>query len=492
MRNFFVPKVNKKQIPLSLQKSKIQIQCKGIDNSYISMQYYLGLLIDFISNHSHYAYIILFFGAICDTLFPISFLIYGEIFFLSGAILAGMGVLNIFILVPILYAGGIIGDNTSYYIGHKYGSRILNWIHEKGWFSRIFKKESQATLTKMLEEKGEVSIIFARVWGPIARISPFIIGTLQYKYSKFFRYDLAGAIFWISIFISVGYFFGTNYENILQYIYNYIFLFLLIITSAVTSYLYLIKYLKLHQYIYVSKLRNQLKRKILKNILKHGFLYTTALLTIYGLFVYFIFFSGRQYENNYFYFWNTINDISSLKNINFDTYFIGGNSKKSVQPINFIVITNQDINQVFTSLGWQENKIILKDKISLKEYVKSYADKVLPITNLTFLGENQDFWYQMESNSNTKRIHLRGWNYGIYQGKKVYFITISDDEEYQIDLYNNFIAPLHEIDREVDKSRDFLYNQFKERYGTSAEILATGKDETQNYTTDGNIYIITL
>ena len=155
------------------------------------MQYYLGLLIDFISNHSHYAYIILFFGAICDTLFPISFFIYGEIFFLSGGILAGMGVLNIFILAPILYAGGIIGDNASYYIGHKYGSRVLAWIHEKGRFSTIFKKESQATLTKMLEEKGEISIFLARVGGPIARISPFIIGTLQYKYAKFFRYDLA-------------------------------------------------------------------------------------------------------------------------------------------------------------------------------------------------------------------------------------------------------------------------------------------------------------
>ena len=69
-------------------------------------------------------YFILFFGSYFETVIGFLFFIYGELFFLAGAILAGLGILNIYLVSAVFFVGGILGDSTSYVLGYKFGPKI--------------------------------------------------------------------------------------------------------------------------------------------------------------------------------------------------------------------------------------------------------------------------------------------------------------------------------------------------------------------------------
>ncbi len=52
-------------------------------------------------------------------------------------------------------------------------------------------------------------------------------------------------------------------------------------------------------------------------------------------------------------------------------------------------------------------------------------------------------------------------------------------------MYNNYITPIHEIDRDIDKSRDFLLNQFlKKENNLDFVKVMTIKQDNKNYFTD--------
>jgi hypothetical protein len=129
----------------------------------------------------------------------------------------------------------------------------------------------------------------------------------------------------------------------------------------------------------------------------------------------------------------------------------------------------------------------------LKEYIKMYKNKTLPITNLEFMWKNQDFAYQMRSDSNKRRLHLRGWNYWFYGDNYVYFITISDDKKYKIELYNNFLTPIHKIDKNIDLSRNYLYSSLLKKYPyLKSTSIKSNIKKVSYYDTDWFVYVVRI
>src|SRR3990167_6637862 len=85
----------------------------------------MSAVIAFLQTHSVLAYPVLFLGSYADTFIGIGFFIYGEIFFIAGSVLAGAGVLDIWLVALALYLGGILGNSSSYFIGLKYGASFF-------------------------------------------------------------------------------------------------------------------------------------------------------------------------------------------------------------------------------------------------------------------------------------------------------------------------------------------------------------------------------
>ncbi|MBX4212181.1 DedA family protein [Candidatus Pacearchaeota archaeon] len=196
---------------------------------------FITLLTNFFELHPYWAYIILFLGSYFETLIGPGFFIYGEIFFLSGSIIAGIGYLNIWLVAFACISGGLLGDHSSYFIGRKYGNNIV---------SRFFKKNNKylnpANYEKAkgyLHRRGAKAIFFTRFMGPISWITPFIAGTIHVKYRDFLIYNTLGTIGGIGIFLIVGYTVGSSYALVLSTLWKAGFYIIIAIAAALIVYI---------------------------------------------------------------------------------------------------------------------------------------------------------------------------------------------------------------------------------------------------------------
>lgn len=160
---------------------------------------------EFLTTHILLLYAVLFFGSYFETLIGVGFFIYGEIFFIPGALLAGAGVLNIWLVSFVLIAGGVLGDSSSFVLGKKYGSSIFK-EHNK-----IFNLTNYQKGLDFFEKYGTKAVFFARLLGPVSWITPFLAGTYKVPYQKFLGYNILGVTVGIGQFLIIGYFFIPTY-----------------------------------------------------------------------------------------------------------------------------------------------------------------------------------------------------------------------------------------------------------------------------------------
>lgn len=192
----------------------------------MSLSLTINQLIEFIINNPNQAYLILFLGAYVETLIGFSFIVFGEVFFLTGSIMAGAGILNIWLVIPCLMLGAALGDSTSYLLGHKIG--VIKKTKSNFW------KNNYQKGTKFFKEHGEKSIFLARFLGPAAWIMPFLAGTYNVKYKQFIKYNIPSVILGVGQFIVVGYFLGSAYELYMPIIQKYILIVVISIILLIT------------------------------------------------------------------------------------------------------------------------------------------------------------------------------------------------------------------------------------------------------------------
>jgi membrane-associated protein len=170
-------------------------------------------VIIFLGVHYYLAYVILFLGSFFDTLIGPGFIVPGEIFFLPGAILAGYGILDIWLVTAACIAGGLIGDSLSFFIGKQLGKKFVRLIFKKK--NKLFKPGLYKRGKSFFHKYGKKSIFFARFMGPVSWVVPFIAGTAEIEYKSFLKYNVPGVIGGIGQFLIIGYLFGFSYSKIL-------------------------------------------------------------------------------------------------------------------------------------------------------------------------------------------------------------------------------------------------------------------------------------
>ena len=171
----------------------------------------LGMLL-WLSAHTAFAYAFLFFGSFFETLIGSGFFIYGEMIFLPGAILAGTGVLNVWLVAFWLISGGVLGDSASFFIGRKFGARLFK--EHNRFFSLTNYKKGEDFILKY----GAKSVFFARLLGPLSWITPFFSGIYKMSYPRFLAFNIPGVTVGIGEFIIVGYIFGQSYQKALTFV----------------------------------------------------------------------------------------------------------------------------------------------------------------------------------------------------------------------------------------------------------------------------------
>jgi membrane-associated protein len=150
-------------------------------------------------------YFILCLIIFCETgLIATPFLPGDSLLFAAGAITFKTGILNIWILIPLLFIAAILGDNVNYFVGNKLGTKLFDM---KG-LNKILKREYLTRTEHFYEKHGGQTIIIARFIPIIRTFAPFVAGLGNMKYSKYISYCIVGGMLWVTLLTLAGYYFG--------------------------------------------------------------------------------------------------------------------------------------------------------------------------------------------------------------------------------------------------------------------------------------------
>jgi membrane-associated protein len=151
-------------------------------------------------------YIILCLIIFCETgLVATPFLPGDSLLFAAGAITAKTGILNVWVLIPLLFISAIMGDNTNYFIGKYIGNRLF----EIRFLRKIIKKEYLEKTHAFYEKHGGKTIIYARFVPIIRTFAPFVAGVGTMKYSRYILFCIVGGVVWVTSLTLAGFYFGN-------------------------------------------------------------------------------------------------------------------------------------------------------------------------------------------------------------------------------------------------------------------------------------------
>ncbi|MEK7743910.1 MAG: DedA family protein, partial [Elusimicrobiota bacterium] len=151
-------------------------------------------------------YLVLFGVVFCETgLVVTPFLPGDSLLFAVGALSAMEGSpIRLPQVIALLCSAAILGDAVNYAIGYRVGPKIF---HRED--SLLLNKEHLLRTRRFYEKHGGKTIILARFIPIIRTFAPFVAGMGGMQYRRFFLYNVAGAVLWVALCVSAGYFFGN-------------------------------------------------------------------------------------------------------------------------------------------------------------------------------------------------------------------------------------------------------------------------------------------
>ncbi len=108
---------------------------------------------------------------------------------------------------PPMFAGFVLaalcGDNLNYWIGRRLGPDLF-----KRENVRFLKKSHLEKTQHFFEKHGKRTIVLARFVPVVRTFSPFVAGMGKMRYREFLLWSVIGAVLWVGIFLSAGFFLG--------------------------------------------------------------------------------------------------------------------------------------------------------------------------------------------------------------------------------------------------------------------------------------------
>lgn len=146
-----------------------------------------GFVMDINNLISEYGYAALVIGSIAE----------GETITLLGGVAAHQGLLRFPLVVIAVALGGMAGDQLLYFIGRRYGAKILRR------FARYREKIHQAQT--MIRRHPYLFVIGTRFMYGFRILGPILIGASHLRPKIFLPLNILGAFIWALIFTTLGY-----------------------------------------------------------------------------------------------------------------------------------------------------------------------------------------------------------------------------------------------------------------------------------------------
>jgi membrane protein DedA with SNARE-associated domain len=134
----------------------------------------------------------------------------GETILILGAVYAGTGRLQIWLVGLLGFLGAVVGDNIGFAIGH-FGGRAL--VERYGRYVFLTPERLDKT-TDFFERHGGKIIIVARFIEGLRQANGIIAGISGMHWARFVVFNAIGAALWVGVWTSVGYFSGNHLTSI--------------------------------------------------------------------------------------------------------------------------------------------------------------------------------------------------------------------------------------------------------------------------------------
>jgi len=161
-----------------------------------------------------YGYIAVFIGTFLE----------GETILVMAGFAAHSGYLNLYWVIGIAIIGSFLGDQLFFYLGARFGWRILN---------RFPTLKPRADRVHVLLDRYHLPLILGvRFMYGLRIVGPLVIGMSSVNWLRFFVLNLLGAIVWAWLIGGAGYLFGHALELMLADLQHYEEMFLMLIVLA--------------------------------------------------------------------------------------------------------------------------------------------------------------------------------------------------------------------------------------------------------------------
>ena len=159
---------------------------------------------EFVDAYGGWVYALLFLIIFVETgLVVMPFLPGDSLLFVVGA-LAGAGLMNYPLVMVLLVAAAVLGDQVNYSIGRYFGPRVFGWEQSR-WFNRRAFDQAHG----FYERYGGVTLVLARFMPFVRTFVPFVAGVAEMSRGKFSFYNIIGALIWVTSLVTAGYLFGN-------------------------------------------------------------------------------------------------------------------------------------------------------------------------------------------------------------------------------------------------------------------------------------------
>lgn len=154
----------------------------------------------FVAQYGGWVYLLLFVIVFCETGLVVTPFLPGDSLLFVVGTLAAVGGMDIALVMGVLVAAALSGDNVNYWIGRWAGMRLF-----ARWINPAYLKRTH----EFYEKHGGKTIIIARFVPIVRTYVPFVAGVGEMPYLRYLAYCVVGAVVWVGSLCLAGYFFGN-------------------------------------------------------------------------------------------------------------------------------------------------------------------------------------------------------------------------------------------------------------------------------------------
>ena len=137
----------------------------------------------------------------------------GDSLLFTAGLIASQGFINIWILVPLIILGAILGDNVGYWFGAKVGPKIFT--REDSFF---FHKRHVERTHNFYLKYGAKAVVLARFIPIVRTFTPILAGVGTMPYGTFLKFNIIGGVLWGAGVTLLSYFLGAIIPGIDRYL----------------------------------------------------------------------------------------------------------------------------------------------------------------------------------------------------------------------------------------------------------------------------------